>query len=463
MTSRVEPKTFDSSQYHEDCISILRDIQWLPFLEKFRGSNEEVAKQFAFTFNGEKALIGTFSFRVSEDTIAQATGVSPEGEKYFKTKQFKEKSWTQFMSRSRVSAVNWKKGVPRSWLVHPWDEMVYILQKFVTCEGRYSIVYLYHIKLLLHIKKQCTISLPYFLLQSLTKMSKTVQKQKGNEDKSLYHFGLIRILIEDEMQRRGKTWKEFLTANQIRDEEEREKSPENSGFVRDVDEDIPASSRAHKVPVSTVRTRQMRKEEAKRAEKDKVFTTYSRRSRRAAKVQLQEESNVPVQMDIQSSGYSPPAPEADVHVESHSPPGFDIEVESHNKPEKGSPPPGKKQRKLERQIEKLKEELMEANMLERVIKKENQMLRTQTKEIQMKNDKLKERVSELEAEQTDICKWATKWYSQKKTLKEKYRRLKQELHDQEDVQVKKKNVDTLLKAAEVQTGTEFKGSTSGLA
>ena len=91
------------------------------------------------------------------------------------------------------------------------------------------------------------------------------------------------------------------------------------------------------------------------------------------------------------------------------------------------------------------------------------MLRTQTKEIQMKHDKLKERVSELEAEQTDICKWATKWYSQKKTLKEKYRRLKQELHDQEDVQVKKKNVDTLLKAAEVQTGTEFKGSTSGLA
>jgi len=194
---------FDSSQYHEDCIEILREIQWLPFLEKFHGSNEEVTKQFSFTFNGEKALIGNFSFRVSEDTIAQAIGISPEGEKYFKTKQFKEKSWTQFMSRSRVSSVNWKKGVPRSWLMHPWDEMVYILQKFITCEGRYSIVYLYHIKLLLHLKKQCVISIPYFLLQILTKMSKTIQKQKGNEDKSLYHFVLIKILIEHELQRRG--------------------------------------------------------------------------------------------------------------------------------------------------------------------------------------------------------------------------------------------------------------------
>ena len=83
--------------------------------------------------------------------------------------------------------------------MHPCDEMVYIIQKFVTCEGRYSIVYLYHIKLLLHLKGKCIISLQYFLLQSLTQMSKTIQKQKGNEDKSLYNFELIKVLIEYEL------------------------------------------------------------------------------------------------------------------------------------------------------------------------------------------------------------------------------------------------------------------------
>lgn len=77
MTNRVEPSVFNSSQYHEDFISILREIQWLPFLEKFHGSNEEVTKQFTFTFNGEKALIGNLSFRVSEDTIAQSMGINP--------------------------------------------------------------------------------------------------------------------------------------------------------------------------------------------------------------------------------------------------------------------------------------------------------------------------------------------------------------------------------------------------
>ena len=96
----------------------------------------------------------------------------------------------------------------------------YILQKFVTCEGRYSIVYMYHIKILLHLKGQCTISLPYFILQSLTKISKTIQKQKGNEDRRLYHFGLIKILIEFELQKRGITWEGFLIANKIKTKED---------------------------------------------------------------------------------------------------------------------------------------------------------------------------------------------------------------------------------------------------
>ena len=65
MINRAEPEKFDSSKYHEDCVKILREKHCLSFLEKFNGNNEEVTKQFSFTFNGEKALIGKFSFRIS--------------------------------------------------------------------------------------------------------------------------------------------------------------------------------------------------------------------------------------------------------------------------------------------------------------------------------------------------------------------------------------------------------------
>ena len=101
-------------------------------------------------------------------------------------------------------------------------------------------------------------------------------------------------------------------------------------------------------------------------------------------------------------------------------------------------------------------------MLEKVIKRENETLRTQSKETQQKNEKLKEQIKELEAEQTDICKWETKWYTQKKALKEKYKSLKHELHIQKNAQAKK-NIGALLKAVEIQAGTEYRGSTSRLA
>lgn len=114
MANRAEPLQFDPSRYHKDCVDILRAKCWLSFLEKHSGHNKQTAKEFVSSFNGERAVVGNLSFRVSEDTIAQAIGIILEGEKYFKTKQFKEKRWAPFISRSRLSAVHWKSGILRS-------------------------------------------------------------------------------------------------------------------------------------------------------------------------------------------------------------------------------------------------------------------------------------------------------------------------------------------------------------
>lgn len=91
MANRTQPKQFDPSKFHKDCIDIFRANQWLTFLEKFNGQIELTTREFASSFTGERAVVGNLSFRVSEDTIAQAIGINPEGENYFKTKQFNEK------------------------------------------------------------------------------------------------------------------------------------------------------------------------------------------------------------------------------------------------------------------------------------------------------------------------------------------------------------------------------------
>ena len=135
MSSRLEPAKFNPTDIHENCMEIFENKQWVTFFEKFDGNNEHVSLDFAETFDGEGVIVGNLHFRLSEGILAQIIGLSHQGEIFFKTKKFKEKAWIPFLCRSRAGSVNWKKGIPRSWLVHPWDEIVYVIQKFITCEG----------------------------------------------------------------------------------------------------------------------------------------------------------------------------------------------------------------------------------------------------------------------------------------------------------------------------------------
>ena len=75
---------------------------------------EKVGLEFACSFDGERDIMGNLTNKLSEDVIEQITGLPQQGERYFKTKQCKDKSWTPFISRSRAASVDWKKGIPRS-------------------------------------------------------------------------------------------------------------------------------------------------------------------------------------------------------------------------------------------------------------------------------------------------------------------------------------------------------------
>jgi predicted ATPase len=81
------------------------------------------------------------------------------------------------------------------------------------------------------------INMPYFLLQSLSKMAKTVQKQGRNTDRSLYDCGLIKMIIKDELQKQNVIWQQFTIENGFETikEEERE---EHILVVTDDEEEV---------------------------------------------------------------------------------------------------------------------------------------------------------------------------------------------------------------------------------
>jgi len=63
-----------------------------------------------------------------------------------------------------------KKGMAVMTLKNKWRNLMLIIQKFITCEGRFGNMLFYNARLMMNFLDGNEINLAYFLLQSLRKM-----------------------------------------------------------------------------------------------------------------------------------------------------------------------------------------------------------------------------------------------------------------------------------------------------
>ena len=102
------------------------------------------------------------------------------------------------------------KGIPIAQLKPRWHSLLLIIKQVVTCEGRYRLVFLYHICLLMNFIG-FNLYMPFFLLMSLYKMSKRYKRQGINS--SLFHHGLVKLLSVYHLSKIGDNWETFLIRN----------------------------------------------------------------------------------------------------------------------------------------------------------------------------------------------------------------------------------------------------------
>ena len=91
----------------------------------------QVTKQFAKSFDGKNAQVGNLFLFITKDFISQGTGLPQTKQEWFKNQHMDEKAWTLYINKSR-KACNWVNGVARSWIKSPWDELAYVVHKYVT-------------------------------------------------------------------------------------------------------------------------------------------------------------------------------------------------------------------------------------------------------------------------------------------------------------------------------------------
>ena len=92
-----------------------------------------------------------------------------------------------------------KKSVPRSFVKDSYANFLTCVQRYFTCEGRYHKVYSYHFKLLLHFTRNISLDLPFYLFRSLGKMCDKVQSKKEACETSLFHHGLLKLIVLHEL------------------------------------------------------------------------------------------------------------------------------------------------------------------------------------------------------------------------------------------------------------------------
>lgn len=102
------------------------------------------------------------------------------------------------------------KATPRSYIKEIYANFIFNIQRYFTCEGRYHKAYSYHFKLLLHFTGMISLDFPFFLYLSIAKMVDKVKMKTQGCETSLFHHGLIKLIVLHELQRIKKEWSSFL-------------------------------------------------------------------------------------------------------------------------------------------------------------------------------------------------------------------------------------------------------------
>lgn len=222
---RTEPVGVKYMEGYPQFKGMLHKARWLNFIKKFDGYHKEITKSFARSFDGTEVEMGDIKFAAAESFIVEATKLSRQGERWFKNKEFHGESWKVILRNLGMNVTIFRKGIPISALKNKWSNMLLILQKFSTCEGRFGFMYVYHICLLMIFLENLTINLPFFLLNSLRRMATHVQKKIESIETTMYYHGLVKILVEFHLKSVGDTWEDFLVIIFFQDTPE---SPEES-------------------------------------------------------------------------------------------------------------------------------------------------------------------------------------------------------------------------------------------
>ena len=149
---RKEPTNSTRLHEHPQVVSIFKRENWMTFFEKLWGFDEEIVQEFAFSLVPHSRTHATITFRglsmeINPEFISRVTTL-PLGLPWSKDEKPIGHVAKKNFFQNNEHPVEDKNGIRRASIPYPWDEVSYQIIKYISCEGRYNIVYGYHFRIL---------------------------------------------------------------------------------------------------------------------------------------------------------------------------------------------------------------------------------------------------------------------------------------------------------------------------
>jgi hypothetical protein len=190
---RNEPATTALLERYPAVHQIFERAGWLNYFHRLQWYNEQQVLQFVLNLQEDHSLVNGVRISVTEADIAEVSSLPTDGARIFSRKHIiRGAQQNFFLPEERIIFKG--RGVQLSSLPPPWPEVARFIKRYLTCEGRYQVVYQHELLLLSHLRHNRRVNIPYYLLGCLKNMVPYCQKAK-DPTLSLTHHRLVQLLI----------------------------------------------------------------------------------------------------------------------------------------------------------------------------------------------------------------------------------------------------------------------------
>jgi hypothetical protein len=400
-------------QYHPKIHQDFSYAGGLTYVEKIQeGYHQGIIEFFSKSFDGKKAIVGSLEIQEDEATIAFAIGMPRTGKNWFKTTVTKNLEFRPYL-KPEFQDIIWKKDIPSSHLERKWKTLLKSIQLYIIAKGRYDRVMLYHFKIMDHFTGKTPLNMPFYFHKSLIKMCNRVQAEPDIIQNTLFHFGLVKMIVVEQLKKKERTWEHFVFWEGFESQPQPDEGKKRAG-------------KKSLTPQSSLKRRR-----AITPEPSTELGSSSKTKKAKKKLEFEEdiEKVAPNKTNFLNLPYTYSYEEPE---KEEVPANESIEFSMEQAPEtemltsleKGEASSSKKKRNKSKDIKKLKEKMAQQEVLERVIKARYETLSKNFSETSAALERLAlESIKEKKKKKKIIKDYNNLWWLAK-CLKGKIKRLK---------------------------------------